>query len=89
MSVDNQTKQVDIAKELADKWYMEQRYTENGRWQECKDYADKAVSQLLAQAEVRGRLKEAERFVLGVDAGVVQARIAELEASLKDMEKQG
>lgn len=92
MTAENQTRQVDIAKELADKWYMENRYTDNGRWQECRDYADKIVSQLLAQAETRGRVDELKKAltnsnkqdIAGQHKWYLEDRLAELEASLKE-----
>lgn len=41
-----------LANELANYWYEEQRYTANGRWQECKDEAKAAITTMLNEARV-------------------------------------
>lgn len=44
----------ELAKELADKWYAERRYTTNARWQECKDEADRQLQSLIDAARKEG-----------------------------------
>jgi len=39
----------ELSNELANYWYQERKYTANGRWQECKDEAKSALSQLMLE----------------------------------------
>lgn len=45
----------EIAKELADYWYAERKHTENGRWQECYDYATTLLELELQKAKLEER----------------------------------
>jgi serine phosphatase RsbU (regulator of sigma subunit) len=41
-----------ITNELANYWYQEQKYTVNGRWQDCKEEAKRQIQELIAKARI-------------------------------------